>query len=112
MKRTLPAIAVIAIASLGMAAVQDFAAAPVVAGQGTVVAHGEAVLSGGKVTINLPAWFETQAKAEGRAVVLTPRGNHASLYASAIAAGKFTVQSDGNCDDDQAFTWVVFANHK
>jgi hypothetical protein len=75
--------------------------------------RGEARLAKGRATITLPNYFEALTLKENRSVLLTPKfkpgASVATLAASEITNGKFTVHSAGRGNTAQEFFWEVKA---
>ena len=75
--------------------------------------RGEARLAKGKATITLPDYFEALTRKENRTVLLTPKfkagDSIATLAASDITKGKFTVHSAEGGNATQEFFWEVKA---
>jgi hypothetical protein len=78
-----------------------------------VIYRGEGTLSDGVVEITLPAYFETLTRVQGRTVMVTPRvgagGRVASLGASEVRQGSFTVRAADEADATARFWWHVAA---
>jgi hypothetical protein len=75
--------------------------------------RGEGRLSGGRAVVELPAYFESLTRKEGRTVQLTPRFESGSppsmLAASSIGEGRFEVRTVDGGNPSQAFFWEVKA---
>ena len=82
---------------------------PVFCRKPTLLLRGDARLSGGTVTIQLPAYFERLAPPEGRHVQLTCQGGWSPLYASEVVGGCLTVSTKAGGDPAQAFWWEIKA---
>jgi hypothetical protein len=78
-----------------------------------VIYRGEGELSDGVATVELPSYFEGLTRVEGRTVLVTPRvapgGRVASLGASEVRQGTFTVRAADDADASARFWWQVIA---
>jgi hypothetical protein len=78
-----------------------------------VYCRGEGTLSDGVATIKLPRYFEKLTRVQGRSVMITPRvgpgGRVASLGASEVRQGSFTVRAADDADATAKFWWHVIA---
>ncbi|MBI2056384.1 MAG: hypothetical protein HYT37_03305 [Candidatus Sungbacteria bacterium] len=76
--------------------------------------RGEGKLQNGKVIIELPDYFESLTRKEGRTVLITPKMEMddetvSALAASSVRDGVFIVRSIGGNNQNQAFYWEVKA---
>jgi hypothetical protein len=72
--------------------------------------RGEARLQRGRAVVELPRFFESLCREEGRSVQLTPLGGWSPLYVDGpVADGRFTVRTGPGGRPDQAFFWEVKA---
>jgi hypothetical protein len=78
-----------------------------------VIYRGEATLSDGTATIELPAYFEALTRNDGRSVQVTPQagasGRVAVLGASGVQRGSFRVRAADPADAKAKFWWQVIA---
>lgn len=78
-----------------------------------VIYRGEGQLSDGVATVTLPGYFEPLTRVEGRTVLITPRvgpgGRVATLGASELRQGSFTVRAADDADGSARFWWQVIA---
>ncbi len=74
--------------------------------------QGEGSLADAQATVTLPAWFESQAAAAGRIVVVSCRNGNSTLSVSAVANGSFTVSTNETGSPTQAFNWIVVADRR
>ncbi|TSC96590.1 MAG: hypothetical protein Athens071426_150 [Parcubacteria group bacterium Athens0714_26] len=82
--------------------------------ESAVYYRGEGQLIDGRITIDLPEYFETFVRKENRSVLLTPKFENdkeeiSQLAASSVIEGKFIVRATDNKNLSQKFYWEVKA---
>jgi hypothetical protein len=79
--------------------------------EAAVFYRGEAQLRDGRVTVDLPDYFEALTRADDRTVLVTPivEGDEAAsaLAATRVAHGRFTVRMITPGNPSQRFCWEV-----
>jgi hypothetical protein len=92
---------------------RDLAHATLEGPEHAVIYRGEGQLSDGVATVTLPGYFEPLTRVEGRTVLITPRvgpgGRVATLGASELRQGSFTVRAADDADATARFWWQVIA---